>query len=130
MRIAITGATGLLGSHLALCAQAHGHDVVAVVRNPDKARWLAERGVAREEDVFIAFAPAIVSGEGASRAWRKAYGSRDAKGGRLAIGNRFDRAAGDKARIARAFLPGCIGRRTGASQRTSRQDERSCDRQR
>lgn len=38
MRVAITGATGLVGSHCAATALAAGHDVRMVVRNPNKAR--------------------------------------------------------------------------------------------
>lgn len=43
--LAITGATGFLGAHLCLRALAAGHAVRAVVRSPERARWLAERGV-------------------------------------------------------------------------------------
>ena len=38
MKVAITGATGLVGSHCTAAALAAGHDVRMVVRNPDKAR--------------------------------------------------------------------------------------------
>ena len=38
MRVAITGATGLVGSHCTVTALVAGHDVRMVVRNPDKAR--------------------------------------------------------------------------------------------
>lgn len=38
MRVAITGATGLVGSHCTATALAAGHDVRMVVRNPSKAR--------------------------------------------------------------------------------------------
>lgn len=43
--IAITGATGFLGGYLVDNLLARGAHLVAVVRNPDKARMLAERGV-------------------------------------------------------------------------------------
>lgn len=43
--IAITGATGFLGAHLALAGLACGAKVRAVVRTPAKAAWLAELGV-------------------------------------------------------------------------------------
>ena len=43
--IAVTGATGFLGSHIALDLLERGANVVGVVRNPDKAAWLAERGM-------------------------------------------------------------------------------------
>ncbi len=50
--IAITGATGFLGGHLALAAMARGAHVRAVVRTPEKARWMADRGVeVREADL-------------------------------------------------------------------------------
>ena len=37
MRVAITGATGLIGSHCTARAVAEGHHVRMVVRNPAKA---------------------------------------------------------------------------------------------
>lgn len=43
--IAITGATGFLGGYLVETLLARAAHVVAVVRNPEKARPLAERGV-------------------------------------------------------------------------------------
>jgi nucleoside-diphosphate-sugar epimerase len=43
--IAVTGATGFLGSHLVDVLLARQAKVVAVVRNPDKGRDLAARGV-------------------------------------------------------------------------------------
>jgi nucleoside-diphosphate-sugar epimerase len=43
--IAITGATGFLGRLLVKAARAAGHPVVAVVRNPERARDLAGPGV-------------------------------------------------------------------------------------
>ncbi len=43
--IAITGATGFLGAHLALAGLAAGATIRAVVRTPAKAAWLAELGV-------------------------------------------------------------------------------------
>jgi nucleoside-diphosphate-sugar epimerase len=42
--VAITGATGFLGGYLVDALIARGARVVAVVRNPEKARSLAERG--------------------------------------------------------------------------------------
>lgn len=45
MRVAVTGASGFLGSHIALGLSARGHEVVGVVRNPERASWLAERGI-------------------------------------------------------------------------------------
>ena len=43
--IAVTGATGFLGSHIALELLTRGAKVQAVVRSPEKGAWLAERGV-------------------------------------------------------------------------------------
>lgn len=40
MRIAITGATGFIGSHLAESLCARGHEVTCLVRDPSRARWL------------------------------------------------------------------------------------------
>jgi nucleoside-diphosphate-sugar epimerase len=42
--IAVTGATGFLGSHLALELLARGAKVRCVVRSPEKAAWLVEKG--------------------------------------------------------------------------------------
>ena len=56
MKVAITGATGLVGSHCTAAALAAGHDVRMVVRNPDKARSaLAIHGLAHDvAEVFEA----------------------------------------------------------------------------
>ena len=43
--IAVTGATGFLGKYLIEALLAHGASPVAVVRNPEKARTLRNRGV-------------------------------------------------------------------------------------
>jgi nucleoside-diphosphate-sugar epimerase len=43
--IAVTGATGFLGSHIARALLAAGARVIGVVRSPEKGRWLAEQGV-------------------------------------------------------------------------------------
>lgn len=45
MRFAITGATGFLGGVLARQLRDHGHDVVALVRDPARASELEEAGV-------------------------------------------------------------------------------------
>lgn len=42
--IAVTGASGFLGSHVALDLLSAGARVRCVVRSPEKAAWLAERG--------------------------------------------------------------------------------------
>ncbi len=44
MPVALTGATGFLGSHLAAHLLAAGTAVRAVVRNPERGAWLAEAG--------------------------------------------------------------------------------------
>lgn len=43
--IAVTGATGFLGSHIAESLMDSGFSVRGVVRSPEKGAWLAERGV-------------------------------------------------------------------------------------
>jgi len=43
--IAVTGATGFLGSHIAPYLSGEGARVRAVVRDPAKAAWLRERGI-------------------------------------------------------------------------------------
>jgi nucleoside-diphosphate-sugar epimerase len=43
--IAVTGVTGFLGSYIALELLARGARPIGVVRSPEKAAWLAEKGV-------------------------------------------------------------------------------------
>ncbi|MCX6368853.1 MAG: NAD-dependent epimerase/dehydratase family protein [Armatimonadetes bacterium] len=45
MRYFLTGATGFIGGRLAALLRAQGHEVVALVRSPEKAQNLAELGV-------------------------------------------------------------------------------------
>lgn len=45
MRVAITGVTGFLGSHLAQVLAARGVEVVGVVRDPAKGAWLASERI-------------------------------------------------------------------------------------
>lgn len=45
IRFALTGATGFVGGHLARQLRDAGHDVVAVVRTPEKAGDLVAIGV-------------------------------------------------------------------------------------
>ncbi len=44
MKVALTGATGFIGSHVLTDLQEHGHEVTAFVRDASKAEILAERG--------------------------------------------------------------------------------------
>jgi len=44
MKVALTGATGFIGSHVLTDLYKHGHDVVALVRNDDQAEVVAARG--------------------------------------------------------------------------------------
>lgn len=45
-RVAVTGASGFVGSHIALALADAGAEALAVVRSPGKAIWLEARGVA------------------------------------------------------------------------------------
>jgi len=44
MRVALTGATGFIGSHVLTELQEHGHEVTALVRDEDQALVVAARG--------------------------------------------------------------------------------------
>ncbi len=44
MRVALTGATGFIGSHVLTELQEHGHDVIALVRDEAQADTVAARG--------------------------------------------------------------------------------------
>jgi len=44
MKVALTGATGFIGSHVLTDLYKHGHDVTALVRNDDQADLVAARG--------------------------------------------------------------------------------------
>ncbi len=44
MPVVVTGATGFLGSHIAVALLAAGHEVIGAVRTPAKGAWLMERG--------------------------------------------------------------------------------------
>ena len=44
MRVALTGATGFIGSHILTELQGHGHEVTALVRDDAQANLVAERG--------------------------------------------------------------------------------------
>jgi len=40
MRIAVTGATGFIGSHVAECLTAAGHEVTVLCRSPERLAWI------------------------------------------------------------------------------------------
>jgi nucleoside-diphosphate-sugar epimerase len=46
MKVALTGATGFIGSHILQELQVHGHDVTALVRNDAQAQTVAAQGAA------------------------------------------------------------------------------------
>ena len=46
MKVALTGATGFIGSHVLGDLREHGHEVVALVRDPTQAEAVAARGAA------------------------------------------------------------------------------------
>src|SRR5215216_5099334 len=46
MKVALTGATGFIGSHVLTDLDKHGHEVLALVRNDDQADSVAARGAA------------------------------------------------------------------------------------
>ena len=44
MKVALTGATGFIGSHVLAELYKHGHEVTALVRDDDQADIVAARG--------------------------------------------------------------------------------------
>src|SRR6476469_8107845 len=60
MRIALTGATGFIGSHIVTELLEHGHEVVALIRDDAQAEGLAGRG-ATPTRVDLTDRPAVVS---------------------------------------------------------------------
>jgi nucleoside-diphosphate-sugar epimerase len=60
MKVALTGATGFIGSHVLTELQEHGHEVTAFVRDTSKAEILAERG-ATPTVVDLYDRPAVVT---------------------------------------------------------------------
>ena len=44
MKVALTGATGFIGSHVLTELHKHGHEVTALVRDDDQADIVAARG--------------------------------------------------------------------------------------
>jgi nucleoside-diphosphate-sugar epimerase len=60
MKLALTGATGFIGSHILTELQKHGHEVTALVRDEDQADSVTARG-AKPTVVDLYDRPAIVS---------------------------------------------------------------------
>ena len=60
MKVALTGATGFIGSHVLAELEGHGHGVTALVRDDAQAEAVAARGVARAI-VDLYDRPAVVS---------------------------------------------------------------------
>src|SRR2546421_7471896 len=60
MRVALTGATGFVGSHVLADLQEHGHEVTALVRDDTQADVVAARG-ATATVVDLYDRPAVVS---------------------------------------------------------------------
>lgn len=78
MRIAVTGATGLIGSALGRSMKADGHDLVRFVRRtpegPEEARWDPERGYVDPEGLAGCGAVVHLAGAGvADHRWTAAY---------------------------------------------------------
>ncbi len=65
MNVALTGATGFIGSHILRELQARGHDVTALVRNDAQAQTVADQG-ATAAMVDLYDRPAVVDAFGAS----------------------------------------------------------------
>ncbi len=63
MNVALTGATGFVGSHILAELQAHGHEVTAVVRDDAQAQTIAARG-ATPAVVDLYDRPAVVKALG------------------------------------------------------------------
>src|ERR1700730_748112 len=59
MRVALTGATGFIGSHVLPALQEHGHEVTALVRDENQAVAAAARG-AKPAVVDLYDRPAVV----------------------------------------------------------------------
>jgi nucleoside-diphosphate-sugar epimerase len=60
MNVALTGATGFIGSHLLTELQRHGHEVTALIRDEDQADTVTARG-AKPAVVDLYDRPAVVS---------------------------------------------------------------------
>jgi nucleoside-diphosphate-sugar epimerase len=60
MRVALTGATGFIGSHVQTALQEHGHEVTALIRDDAQADIVASRG-AEPAVVDLYDRPAVIS---------------------------------------------------------------------
>ena len=60
MKVALTGATGFIGSHVLTELRAHGHEVTALVRDEDQADRVIDRG-AKASVVDLYDRPAVAS---------------------------------------------------------------------
>jgi uncharacterized protein YbjT (DUF2867 family) len=60
MKVALTGATGFIGSHILSELLGHGHEVLTLVRDEDQADSVAARG-AKPAVVDVYDRPAVVS---------------------------------------------------------------------
>ena len=52
MNVALTGATGFIGSHILEELHAHGHDVTALVRDDAQAQTVAAQGATPVVDLY------------------------------------------------------------------------------
>lgn len=59
MKVALTGATGFIGSHILTELVSHGHDVTALVRDEKQAATVADRG-AKAAVVDLYDRPAVI----------------------------------------------------------------------
>ena len=67
MKVALTGATGFIGSHILAELQAHGHEVTAIVRDDAQSATVAAQG-ASPAVVDLSDRPAVVKAFGAATA--------------------------------------------------------------
>lgn len=78
MKIAITGASGLIGSHLSTRLRGHGHDVITLVRRPvtgpGEVQWDPSNGLLNARDLEGVDAAVHLAGAGiGDKRWNDAY---------------------------------------------------------